>query len=759
MRVYTTGATPKRHMTSGRAAEAVRLYLPPMLVSIVALPIFAAEAPERKVYAHYMGCWPAQKCLSEQKSSMPDYFRAVLTGGRRNDYRSWVGGRMNTQPLLPLDSSLELGACLKLEIARALRAGIDGFAVDAWAGRDSRFVLDALFSAAEEMKADFGITICFDPACHRAPYIEGGEMWERFSWSAKWLLRHAGSPNLARFRGKPLFFGYHSSEIVGKIAGESPAAFRSRVKEAWRKWRQSLPCEVYLHGCIGGYVDGRHPAANDWAGIARDCAETYDAAGSFLGNDGNWGVASDLWRLLKDNGCGWSQPLFWQYDNKKCNVISGAGLERLHENWRLAIERGSELLQFVTWNDYGEETSLAPTRSAGYTVGRVNRWYSDMWKLGREPEVKVDEVHAVYRRTVGGAASFPFLSRRVRLPEALEIVTFLTAPAEVEVCGYGRFAAPKGMSFRRFELKPGAISATVRRANRMICGLVCPEPVSTKRWREDFTAVAHGSDFDRNWREDFRDAKRPELSEMADSDGNGLPNWFEAVYFGSYPELSSGKPVPADADPDADGFPNIEEYRNNTNPLVADKPYAADFRWNLSDVLEFWPYAGNPARDSNGRPVWRFLGGSGLPPISVDGDSLATGSMVAARKGGPCGVVFRKAEHGSVKLVASGGEPVAVEWVPPVDCVVDASASVRLEKGDRATVALEGLGCFSAGDEASVTAGRDARLSLAAFRAIRGSAVRLVLRPPEPKGSAVMAVRDFSLRAVGVSAKKGTGSK
>ena len=66
MRVYTTGVTPKRHMTSGRAAEAVRLYLPPMLVSIVALPIFAAEAPERKVYAHYMGCWPAQKCLSEQ---------------------------------------------------------------------------------------------------------------------------------------------------------------------------------------------------------------------------------------------------------------------------------------------------------------------------------------------------------------------------------------------------------------------------------------------------------------------------------------------------------------------------------------------------------------------------------------------------------------------------------------------------------------------------------------------------------------------
>ena len=45
-----------------------------------------------------------------------------------------------------------------------------------------------------------------------------------------------------------------------------------------------------------------------------------------------------------------------------------------------------------------------------------------------------------------------------------------------------------------------------------------------------------------------------------DSDGDGMPDWWENLYFGS-PTISD----PA-ADPDNDHFPNLSEYRAGTNP-------------------------------------------------------------------------------------------------------------------------------------------------------------------------------------------------
>ena len=60
---------------------------------------------------------------------------------------------------------------------------------------------------------------------------------------------------------------------------------------------------------------------------------------------------------------------------------------------------------------------------------------------------------------------------------------------------------------------------------------------------------------------DCRGAATPQ-----DSDGDGLPDWWEALYFGG-----NGNP---NADPDGDGMSNLAEYRAGTNPTDRNSVFA-----------------------------------------------------------------------------------------------------------------------------------------------------------------------------------------
>ena len=573
-----------------------------------------------KVYAHFMGCWPAA-CGALPYTQREE---AKLTAKERFERAARlpcdaVGGQIVNWALLPEGYTTNALTDAKLEISRAIRAGIDGFAFDAWAGGDSaRQMLDTFFQAAEEMKVDFGLTICFDPSCHpHGP--NDGTMVEQYIKSAKYVLRHVDSPNLARFDGKPLFFGYYSENLV--VRKEGGEDWRSRVSAAWDTWRKALPCPVFLHGSIDAMacVNGQSPeemnALGKWAG------KTFDAVGGFLGTDHAWGMNTDLIAGVKSVGGEWSQPLFYQYSNKRGGIITDSGLNHLRANWDAATRNGSRLLQFVTWNDYGEESCMAPAFGTSYTVTRVNRHLAEKWKTGREPKIEKDEVHAVFRRAVSIDDVYPFLSRRAPRPSALEINLFLKEPAKVSVVGYGVFEAPAGYSFKQFPLKAGAIQVKVAREGKVVLNWKCPEVVTQNAWREDMTLAAYGTNYEEEWKADFPDVPPFVYTENADNDGDGLPNWWEMIYFGKFPLMSSATVADAKADPDGDGRTNLQEFRDRTNPLVKDKAgYGVGYTWRLSDLKDE-TFVANPFRDRKGHARWMLAYKYGEPrQIAHDGD-------------------------------------------------------------------------------------------------------------------------------------------
>ena len=62
-----------------------------------------------------------------------------------------------------------------------------------------------------------------------------------------------------------------------------------------------------------------------------------------------------------------------------------------------------------------------------------------------------------------------------------------------------------------------------------------------------------------------------------DENANGIPDWWEYKYFG---QLG----VNPDADPDGDGFSNLQEYQAGTDPLNADSAPGLLGRWHFDDT-------------------------------------------------------------------------------------------------------------------------------------------------------------------------------
>lgn len=702
--------------------------------------------PERKIFAHYMGCFPAAAgALSFHWDNTYQYIKG-------EGYLDQLGGNFANWPLVPHAKgtppfSLEDSA--RLEISRAQRYGFDGFAFDAWAGDNSRDVFETYFKVAEEMGTGFQLTVCFDASCHWAP--EGGTVVDAYVQTAEFVLKHAGSPNLATFGGKPLFFGYYSNAI-DPGTNQGPVEERlAKEKAGWDSFREKLGTPVFLHGSLDAYN-------GDWEKVGAGAAKIYDAVGSFLGGgEGSIGGAVTA-KAVKDGGAVWSQPLSYQYANKSGWIISWGGLDLLRLNWKAAIENDSRLIQFVTWNDYGEESGIAPTTGNGYSVIRVNKYFIDLWKNGAPPAIERDEIHLVYRRTAGNPPTWPLYSRRLDTGAGLQVITLLTAPATIDVPGYGSYEAPAGIDFHDFALQPGPVSATASRDGAAVCAVKAPEPASDRRWREDNTLVAFGTGYEEEWEKDFPDCPVETYAENADDDGDGMPNWFEMFFFGRFPDRSTATAGDPDDDPDVDFATNLEEYRASTDPTRADEPYRIGYTWD-SRLLNQLPFTWNPMRDDHRRNVWHSLVERAAEgkPISFEGNWAPVPLMLANAKNRLLNdwnwaTTIKYGSNGAIELANRADSSMLVGWEAPIDGEFEVAAdfhagygngklkALLLAKTDKGVERLEEVAV--AAEEKGFFATRKVTLS-------KGDMLLLASDVSESQGINPLVIDSFTVKLVG----------
>ncbi len=401
---------------------------------VTAPPARKLKPTDKKIFAHYMGCWPA--------GTGPIYYQRQNEGKTLKHEAAvgspeYFGGHVRNFDLVDPVKELTPEQSADLEIRRALRIGIDGFSVDAWAGGAvAQSTVDTLFKVAEEKNYPFEITLCIDPNT-------GGDLVA----SVKDLLaKHGKSPKLARRTGKPLIFGYMSvftsyPDLLKYVPDRIEAVRAQSV--GWHLMGQSIDDAakqigepIYFQYCMSGFFYGvdqklvQPGALTEAAGVL---ARYADAIGSFtwLGPE-----QPEICKAVHASGAEWSLPVgMFQKENIPYECYVPKGTDYMH--WgQGAIEQDSTLIQLITWNDYGENTCIAPAWNTRYTLYDLVGHEIKLWKTGKEPAPDHDRVYLIYRKYPPGAKIFPFHAMFGGVePGVIEVLTILPTPGHIRLPG------------------------------------------------------------------------------------------------------------------------------------------------------------------------------------------------------------------------------------------------------------------------------------------------------------------------------------
>lgn len=424
------------------------------------IPPFAEDGP--LVFAHYFPPYPIS--IDNQEPSHDyyelNYLQPDGEGGQHAEY----GGLLRDRPAprSPLAGDWQL-ADMITEVRQAAGMGIDGFTVDILSVEGSNWDRTLLLMKAADLSGENFVIV----------------------------------PNL---------------DTTASAGRADPATIASRLAELYSsRSAYALPSGEFLLSSFK--AEERTPEW--WSDIKRTLSDVYGVRIAFIAiflnaseqnmelfapisyAFGNWGMRTPVDILSAPNyaqrahalGVKWMAPVAVQDARPRNGLYAEAGnTETLRASWHRVVADAADMVQLVTWNDYSESTSFAPSMAHGWSFLKLNAYYVTQYKTGQYPAVARDAVfvtHRVQPSNADGESSAapmrPTLGGATAPPrDRVEVIAMLTAPADIIVSlgsNTQTTHAPAGTTVTLAPLPLGEISVEVVRGGTTVLTLKSPYTV------------------------------------------------------------------------------------------------------------------------------------------------------------------------------------------------------------------------------------------------------------------------------------------
>jgi hypothetical protein len=165
-----------------------------------------------------------------------------------------------------------------------------------------------------------------------------------------------------------------------------------------------------------------------------------------------------------------SIPFMWSvspgYYNATVNAYTEPDFRRIHDTYLAAIKAGAKFMNVLTWNDFGEDTDIAPSADKGHSLLDIFTYYNQWFKSGKQPPVITDKVIISYPMRIPSEVhtkSPVFGGGRWVAPPYTPKVFYwanIKSGRTLEVSGVGKVELPSGLSMGEIGVaNPGSIVA------------------------------------------------------------------------------------------------------------------------------------------------------------------------------------------------------------------------------------------------------------------------------------------------------------
>lgn len=444
----------------------------------MAFAVAKSNSSAKKVFAHYFPPYPVS--IDNQPSASDYYARNYLTptgeGGAHVDSGGLLRDRPEGRDPLPGDWKL---ADMESEVNAAADSGIDGFNVDIMSlSGDNWDATVRLMKAAQQSGRPFSIVPNLDASASAVQSdvnTVAAKLAELYKYSSAYKLA-TGEYVLSSFAAEK----------------QSPAW--------WTNLKDTLSIK---YGVTTAFI----------AILLSPSDSNLTAFAPISYAIGDWGTRTP--QTIKDGpayaakvhalGVKWMAPVAVQDERPRSFLYAEANnTETLRTSWDRAESDKADLVQLVTWNDYSEGTSFAPSAGHGRSFLDINSYYATRFKVGTTPAITGDAIYVTNRIQAFG--SLPSINHQLMAPtlsgtavkprDAVEVLTFLMASATVTVNIGGTsesYTAPSGVSSKTFPIAIGGITATAVRAGNPVAVVVSTHPIVANPLVQDLAYYANSS--------------------------------------------------------------------------------------------------------------------------------------------------------------------------------------------------------------------------------------------------------------------------